>query len=392
MGLLRYWSDRRMDGRPVWRRGATEGHPPRAPWRHSGCVLSSAFRRNGILSAMGSRLLAAAVVLGTILSAVLLGVMLAAPLISQPAALAPVASETPAPSEAPAEGLPPLGLYLLRGPYAFGPCLGVELTPLSYPIAANAVVGEGTVLWWQRGVSGCDSRTGDVEEVPATVTRVARDDAPDETVGYTVGFHLPPSAGVATSIELTILSERSTQDLLQVVDSGGGGGQGLVFDLVEAIDPILDPLPSATPVAALRPIGLYLLQGPLLSADGPCIVLELDEPAYPADSTVPGAATVRWWERGGDPEDPAACLTRRSDVSEVPASVVTAVGPTGAVETYGVAFLVPLTPGAEPDDVEIDIDLRISAEDVLRGNVMRPSGPTAVGFDRVDSIDPPPAP
>ena len=64
---------------------------------------------------MGSRLLAAAVVLGTILSAVLLGVMLAAPLISQPAALAPVASETPAPSEAPAEGLPPLGLYLLRG-------------------------------------------------------------------------------------------------------------------------------------------------------------------------------------------------------------------------------------------------------------------------------------
>ena len=343
---------------------------------------------------MGSRLLAAAVLLGTVLSAVLLGVMLAAPLISQPAAIRPLpaASVRPAPSEVTDE-LPPLGIYLLRGPYAFGPCLAIELTPPSYPIGQDAGDGLATVSWWQRGVSGCDSRTGEVEEVEATVVRVPREDAPDETVGYAISFDLPARAEVATSVELTILAERSTQDLLQVVDSGGGGGQGLVFDRVEAIDPLVDPLPSATPVAALRPIGLYLLQGPLLSADGPCIVLELDESSYPDDSTVPGAATVRWWERGGDdPEDPAACLTRRSEVSEVPASVVTALGPTGAVETYAVTFAVPLTAGAPPDDVEIDVELRISAEDVLRGTVSRPTGPTAVGFDRVDSIDPPPAP
>lgn len=343
---------------------------------------------------MGSRILAVAVILGTVLSAVLLGVMLAAPLISRPTALRPlpIATLTPAPSEVPEE-LPPLGTYLLRGPYAFGPCLGLELAPPSYPVGEDAGEGVATVLWWQRGISGCDARTGEVHEVQASVERLPREDAPDETLGYAVRFELPVSAEVGTRVELTILAARSTQDLLQVVDTGGGGGQGLVFDRVEAIDPLNDPLPSATPVAALRPMGLYLLQGPLLSPDGPCIVVELDEASYPADPGVPGTATVRWWGRGGDdPEDPAACLTRSGEVSTVPATISTAFGPTGAVESYAVTFSVPLASGATPDDVEIDIELHISAEDVLRGTVVRPTGPTVVGFDRVDSIDPPPAP
>jgi hypothetical protein len=341
---------------------------------------------------MASRLLAAAVAAATVFSAVLLGLMLAAPLISQPTGpVVPSARDTPAPSAA--EDLPPLGVYLLRGPYVFGPCLGLELTPPSYPVGENAGDGVATVMWWQRGVSGCDSRTGEVEVVEASVERLPREDAPDETLGYGIRFDLPARAGAATSVELTILSARSSQELLQVVDSGGEGGQGLVFDRVEAIGPPLDPLPSATPIAALEPIGLYLLAGPLLSADGPCVVLVLDQAAYAGDPTVPGAASVRWWERGGaDPADPAACLTRSSEVSEVPASVATVIDSTGAATSYAVSFAVPLTAGAAPDDVEIDVQLDVSTEDVLRASMTSPTGGATMGFDRVDSIEPPLAP
>lgn len=339
---------------------------------------------------MGPRLLAAAVALGTVLSAGLLGLMLAAPFLSQPAVVRPIPTASPASSEQP-EDLPPLGLYLLRGPFAFGPCLGLELTPASYPV--SAAEGAATVLWWERGVSGCDARTGEVEEVEADVERVAREDAPDETLGYAIRFELPVRAEVGTSVELTILAARSTQDLLQVVDSGGGGGEGLVFDLVDAIDPVLDPLPSATPVAALRPIGLYLLQGPLLSADGPCLVLELDEASYTSDPTVPGVATVRWWERGGaDPSDPAACLTRSGEVAEIPASVVTVTDSIGAAVAHAVTFEVPLTSGAASQLVELDVQLGVSSQDVLRAVVEQPSEGATVGLDRVDTIDPPPAP
>ena len=340
---------------------------------------------------MGSRLLAAAVVLATIVSAALLGVMLAAPLIPQPAAIPPPGSVTPAPSDAPEDPLP-LGLYLLRGASVYGPCLGLELTPSSYPVDANAGPGTARVYWWERGMTGCESRTGEVQGLEATVEAVPREDAPDETLGYAVGFSLPLAIDVATPVQLTILAARSSQDLLQVVDSGAGGsGEGLVFDLVEAIDPIPDPLPSPTPVAALQPVGLYLLEGPL-TADGPCVVLELGEASYPVRPEISsvGSATARWWERGvADPEDPVACLSRAGDVHQVAATVTTVADETGEPTAYLVQFFLPATEARPGQVVAMTVDLDQSTVDQLRATVAGTDEPRAVALDRVDSIDPP---
>ena len=338
---------------------------------------------------MGSRLLAAAVVLGTVLSAGLLGLMLAAPLISQPTALVPRTTRPPAPSE-PAEDIPPLGTYLLRGPSVYGPCLGLELTPPSYPVDDDAGPGMATVFAWEPGVTGCDSRNGEVAEVEARVERVPREDAPDETLGYAVSFGLPLAVDVDASVELTILAARSTQELLQAVGSGSvGGGEGFVFDLVEAIEPVLDPLPSPTPVAALQPIGLYLLEGPLAS-DGPCLALDLGEQSYPADATIAGTATVRWWDRAiADPEDPVACLSRSGDVQSVAASVIPVSDSSGWLTEYFIQFFVPTSGAREGQAVEMNVKLDVSTLDQLRATVAGSDGDLAVTLDRVDSIDPP---
>jgi len=338
---------------------------------------------------MGSRLLAAAVVLATVLSAGLLGVMLAAPLLSQPTALVPQASATPVPSDS-AEELPPLGIYLLRDPSAYGPCLALELTPPSYPVGEDDGPGLARVYWWQPGIGGCDARTGEVQGLDATVERVPREDDPDETLGYAVSFSLPLAVDVATPVQLTILAARSTQALLQVVDSGAGsGGEGLVFDLVEAIDPINDPIPSPTPVAALQPVGLYLLEGPLTTA-GPCLVLELVEQSYPPDATTAGTATVRWWERAiADPDDPVACLSRSGDVHTVAASIVPVADADGELSSYHVQFFLPTSGTREGQVVDMSVEVDRSTVDQLNGTVAGADGGIAVTLDRVDSIDPP---
>ena len=337
---------------------------------------------------MGSRLVAAAVVLATVLSAALLGVMLAAPLIPQPTAIVPAVSATPAPSEAPEDPLP-LGLYLLRGASVYGPCLGLELTPSSYPVDADSA-GTARAYWWERGMTGCESRTGEVQGIDASVERVPREDAPEETLGYAVSFSLPLAIDVATPVQLTILAARSSQDLLQVVDSGAGGsGEGLVFDLVEAIDPIPDPLPSPTPVAALQPVGLYLFEGPL-TADGPCLVVELVEQSYPADATTAGSATVRWWDRAiADPDDPVACLSRSGDVHTVAASIVPVTDPAGELTAYHIQFFVPTSGDREGQVVDMNVDVARSTVDQLNGTVAGADGDLAVALNRVDSIDPP---
>ena len=370
-------------------------HAPRSARQRD--VESSAFREagcnhgpaQGILCTMGSRLLAAAVVIATVLSTGLLGVMLAAPLLSQPTALVPRASETPVPSEV-AEELPPLGIYLLRGPSAYGPCLGLELTPLSYPVGEDAGAGTATVSWWQPGISGCDGRTGEVHGLDATVERVPRDDAPNETLGYAVSFSLPLAIDVATPVQLTILSARSTQVLLQVVDSGAGGtGEGLVFDLVDAIDPIDDPIPSPPAVGALQPVGLYLLEGPLTDA-GPCLVLELVEQSYPPDATTAGSATVRWWDRAiADPDDPVACLSRSGDVHTIAASIVPVTDPDGELTSYHVQFFLPTSGTREGQVVDMSVEVNRSTVDQLNGAVAGTDGGVPVTLDRVDSIDPP---
>src|SRR5688500_12392489 len=195
-------------------------------------------------------LLEAGVALATLLSLGMLALLLAAPILTRPTvAVAPAPSSTPVHTDTPGEEQPPLGLYLLRGAFSFGPCLGMELIPQSYPVGDEAGTGAATVFWWERGMTGCDTRTGEVEEVEATVERLPVENDPEETVGYAVTFGLPVEAGAAAQVQLTILAARSTQELLQVVDTSGVGGQGLVFDRVEVIDPPLDPLPSQTPVA-----------------------------------------------------------------------------------------------------------------------------------------------
>src|SRR5687767_9695173 len=129
-------------------------------------------------------ILEAGVALATVLSLGMLGLLLAAPILPQKTAeLAPAPSPTPAQSDIPEEALPPLGLYLLRGAFSFGPCLGMELTPPSYPVGDGAGTGVATVFWWERGMTGCDTRTGEVEEVEATVERLAAEDASEETLG-----------------------------------------------------------------------------------------------------------------------------------------------------------------------------------------------------------------
>jgi hypothetical protein len=337
-------------------------------------------------------ILEAGVALATLLSLGMLGLLLAAPILPQPTAeLAPTPSPTPGQSEAPEEEQPPLGLYLLRGAFSFGPCLGMELTPPSYPVSDGAGTGVATVLWWERGMTGCDTRTGEVEEVEATVERLPVEEDSDETVGYAVAFRLPVEAGAAAQVQLTILAARSTQELLQAVDTSGVGGQGLVFDRVEVIDPPLDPVPTPTPVA-LQPNGLYLLRGPF-GADGPCLVLELGVPSYPVDRNATGTARTRWWERAvADPDNPAECLSRRGDVHVVPASVVAIRDSTGTLTDYAIGFSVPLSSGGAPEDVEIHVVVGDSSREQLHVVAVRPeTGPLMV-FDRVDSIDPPLAP
>ena len=186
------------------------------------------------------------------------------------------------------------------------------------------------------------------------------------------------------NIEVTILAARSTQELIQAI---AGAGEGLVFDRVEVIDPPLDPLPTPA-ITALQPNGLYLLRGPF-NTDGPCLVLDLDETSYPTDQSAAGAASVRWWERAvADPGNPAECLTRSSDVHEVPASVFAVRDSAGTPIAYTITFTVGAESGAA-QEIEINVPVDESNQDQLVATVATPEGVPDLAFDRVDSIDPP---
>jgi hypothetical protein len=354
--------------------------------------------RSCILSAMrGRSVLEIGVAAATALSVGLLVVMLASPWLPQPSdAPMPAALEpSPEPSASADGEEPPIGLYLLRGAFSFGPCLALELSPESYPVSEDAQ-GTATVLWWQRGMTGCDARTGDVHEIDASVSRdLAEDDG--HLIGYAVDFTLPLDASSEQSVaaQITILAAQSTDDLLQALDtSADSGGFGLVLDRVPAVDPPLNPLPSAAPTA-IQPTGVFLLEGPF-GGDGPCLVLELTDASYPAEPGVEGTAAVRWWERAvADPEDPAQCLRRLGDIQEEQASVVVTVRDENDLPAaYGVHVRLPLASGEQPEDVDIVISASESTAEQLRATVVRPTGVPPLVFDRVDSIDPPlgPAP
>ena len=345
----------------------------------------------------GRSLLEIGVAIAAALSAGVLAVMLASPWLPQSAdaPLPPPSASAPEASPTPAGDQPPIGLYLLRGPFSFGPCLGLELTAESYPVADDAE-GTATVLWWQRGMTGCDARTGEVQEVGASVAReLAEDDG--HLIGYSVDFVLPLDIESEQTVpaQITILAAQSTDDLLQALEtSEGASGFGLVLDRVPAIDPALNPLPSTAP-EAFMPNGLFLLAGPF-GGDGPCLVLELGEASYPADPTVEGSGRVRWWERAvADPDDPAACLRRSGDIHEAEASVIVAQRDERDLPAaYAVHLALPLTGGDEPQAVDLLVLVDESTPEQLHAAVVQPSDLPPLVLDRVDSIDPPlvPAP
>ena len=352
---------------------------------------------------MGYRLLHGAVALAVVASTGIIGLLLAAPLIPDPAPSAPPPSATVTTPSASAEpGVPPLGLFALRGPTSSGPCLALELQPQSYPVAEDAPDGTATVLWWARGMTGCDTRSGEVTEEAASVTPVQDEDAPDgPPIGYAVRFSMPAGTAPASdaprvSVELTILARQSTQALIQAVETLPVSGTGLVFDRVESVDPELVPIPSQTAVS-VGPSGTFLLRG-RLGADGPCLVLELAEPSYPSDPGGAGEATVRYWEpASADASDPAQCLRRAGEVGQVTASVIRVADgddPGGPPIAYALSFEL-LSPGdAAVQAVEIHVPLAAATPDTLEATVIAPDGIGPLPFDRVDSIDPPlgPAP
>jgi hypothetical protein len=357
-----------------------------------------------MLYRMGRRLIEAGTLLATVLSAALLALLLAAPMLPQPsAALPPLASTTPRPSgpaATPAEALPPMGLFLMRTPFSFGPCLALELAPQSYPTAEGAE-GVATVYWWQRGMTGCDTRTGDVETVDARTHVVPSDDGPDAPpIGYTVEFSVPgwdvfgPPGGPAIRSSLTILARQSTDTLLQAVEDAPQTGQGYVLDRVPGIDPPLDPLPSPTPPTTGGPSGLYLLRGPL-DGTGPCIVLELGSAADPPEGT-DAVASARWWNPANDdPADPAACYGRSGDVASSPATltpVVPGADPNLPPVAFRVEVSVVATGTGQPIDLVLELPPGDHPPDEVVATVVSPRGVGSVTLDRVDAIDPPLAP
>ena len=343
---------------------------------------------------MGQRILDGGTALAVLASAALIGLMLAAPFLPQPVPTEPPASASPLPRLTPEPITPPLGLFALRGPFSLGPCLALELGPTSYPVAGDAPDGTAAVTWWERGMTGCDTRSSDIGRLEATIAPVADPDATDEgPIGYSVRFSLPLSdegvPGAAVAVELTILARQSTQALIQAVETMPTSGQGYVFDRVATVDPDLLPIPTAPPTT-IGPVGSYLLQGPF-DGEGACLVLELEATSYPADPGAEGVASVRWWERGtADPGSPTECFTRRGEVTSVPATIVTVSG--GGDPTWMMRFTVGGLDPNGPASIDIELVLEPRTPDLLRATVVAPEGVAPLAFDRVDSIDPPLAP
>lgn len=348
---------------------------------------------------MGSRVLHGTVALAVVASTGLIGLLLGAPFLPGQATSAPSPSTTAAPSATVAPGMPPIGLFELRGMMSSGHCIALELEPQSYPVSPDAPGGTATILWWAPGMTGCDTRSTEVTSEPATVTPVDDEDEPEEApTGYAVRFSMPAdaragSAAPSLSAELTILARQSTQALIQAVETMPVSGTGLVLDRVESVGPELMPVPSPTPVTT-GPNGVFLLRG-RLGPDGPCLVLELGQPSYPSDGV--GQARIRTWQPATpDPSDPAQCLRRAGAVEESDGTIMAVGGaddPAGLPIGYVVSFQLAL-PGAAAQAVELHIPLETATPDALEATVLAPRGIGPLAFDRVDSIDPPlgPAP
>ena len=331
---------------------------------------------------MGSRLLERSVAVAAIASAGLIGMLLVAPLQPQPSPTLPAAS----PTARPAEAADPIGLYLSRDPIGDGDCFAVELAERSYPPDAGAE-GSAGVLLWSRGMTGCSSRSTELAEVDATVSRVPSDD-PDGPDGYSLTFRIPAGDGrPAVDVEIAILPPRQPDpDLLQALDVGNPG-TGLVLDRVASVDPPFDPLATPAPTVD-GPTGLFLLSGPF-TAEGACLAIELTSDAYPSEFGSAGSATIRWWEAAGDDmDDPAICYGRTGDMQEAAATVTAVPDVAPAPVRYHVRFSAPL-PGLDVEAIELDILAAESSRDQLRAEGIMPARTAPLIFDAVDELNPP---
>lgn len=347
---------------------------------------------------MTGRVVEGLVALGVLASAGILGWMLVAPFLPEPTGTAPTSTPTPSPVvSAPADteaGTPPLGTFKLRGRLGVqGRCLGLELGPQAYPVAAE-VEGTATVLAWSSPVAdsanpqACDGRAGDLHALEAAVTAVAdEDDRSGPLVGYSLSFRLPSQGGFGPSDqEIVILLAQSSAEIIQALDMTTSGG-GLVFERVEEIDPPLVAVPSAAPAAAL-PSALFLLRGPL-DGDGPCLVLDTGPQT---DLGAERTGSVRWWQPGNpDLTDAAACLTRIGEVQTGVAEIVLVtveVGPASAATSYAIRFSLPGADGQE-QEVVLDAPSDLITADSLTAFDVEADDRRALTFDRVDAIDPP---
>ena len=193
--------------------------------------------------------------------------------------------------------------------------------------------------------------------------------------------------------QITILAAQSTDDLLQALEtSEGASGFGLVLDRVPAVNPALNPLPSAPPTA-LQPVGSYLLEGRL--SRGPCLALELGAESYPSDSTLEGTANVRWWDGASPSAGAPECFGRTGDIHESAATVrVAQRDGNGIPIAYAVIFtLPPNAPGGSQEATFVILPDE-TMPDRLEATVVSGQVSSDLVFDRVDSIDPPlvPAP
>ena len=191
------------------------------------------------------------VALASVASAVLLVGMLASPLVptATPSPLPTAPPVTPRPSDA---AVPlPMGLYVAREPLSFGelPCVAIELTPESYVSPGEQGVAE--VLYWQHGMTGCDTRSTEMLTAQATVEPTLADNGPSagEVFAYTLRFPQTLRGGPEVMVEIAILlPDTPNAPVLQALEvSTLGGGGGMVLDLVDAVTPSLVPIPTQAP-------------------------------------------------------------------------------------------------------------------------------------------------
>ena len=328
------------------------------------------------------------VALAAVASAVLLVGMLASPLlpVATPSPLPTAPPVTPAPSDA---AIPlPMGLYQSRDPLNLGPCVAIDLGPESYVAVGDE--GAATVYFWDRGMTGCDARTGEVRTVDSAVEAALAEGGPSagEVIAYTLKFTVSLTGGADVPGELAILlSETPNPQVLQALDVSAEGGGGIVLDRVEEVDPRDDPIPTAAPTATpftgLGPIGLYRLRGPL-DEDGPCLAVDLAAEAYPAAGKV-GRTTISWWQPAAAVEGAAACVNPET-VDVVDAVVIADAGPGRQLSDPPTSYVIRFSIAAIDDDAETAIAILVeeSTADQLHAVIVTmPNAPDLI-FDRVD--------